>query len=337
MDYASLIMVPAGQNGTAGGRASETVTVDPDEADRRLDNFLLARLKGVPRTHVYRIIRSGEVRVNSRRAGPRQRLEAGDRVRIPPFRSVSRTLPAPRPESAAWIETRVLYEDEALLVLDKPAGLAVHGGSGVSLGAVELLRAARPKEKSLGLVHRLDRDTSGCLLFARKSSSLRRLQAQFREGSVEKTYLALLIGRLQPWQRVVDAPLLTSERRGGERWVRIDPAGKAARTHFAVERRFPAATLARVTLLTGRTHQIRVHAAGIGLPIVGDPRYGAEPDTLAAAIGLRRLFLHAAVLAFASPDDGRVIRVESPLPDELEAVLRRLEADRTVGVAAEFK
>lgn len=308
----------------------QLVTVDAEEADRRLDNFLLARLKGVPRTHVYRIIRSGEVRVNSRRAGPHQRLETGDKVRIPPVRVAAPGNPsaAVRPDSAAWIEGRILHEDADCLVLDKPAGLAVHGGSGVSLGAIELLRAARPTAGELGLVHRLDRDTSGCLLVSKRPSSLRRLQAQFREGTVEKTYTALLVGRLNGPERLVDAPLLTTERRGGERFVRVDEAGKPAMTRFIVEDRLPGATLARVVLLTGRTHQIRVHAAHIGVPLAGDERYGARPDPVAARCGLRRLFLHAASLAFDSPRDGRVIRAESPLPEDLAAALARLRAAR---------
>jgi 23S rRNA pseudouridine955/2504/2580 synthase len=307
-----------------GAGSVQLVTVGPEEADRRLDNFLLARLKGVPRTRVYRIIRAGEVRVNSRRAGPDHRLEEGDKVRIPPVRTAPGTPGrAVRQEGAAWIEARVLHEDADCLVLDKPAGLAVHGGSGVSLGAIELLRAARP-DAVLGLVHRLDRDTSGCLLVAKRPSSLRRLQAQFREGSVEKTYTALLAGRLNGAERLVDAPLLTTERRGGERHVRVDAAGKPASTRFIVEERLAGATLARVVLLTGRTHQIRVHAAHIGLPLAGDERYGAVPDTVAARCGLKRMFLHAASLAFDSPRDGRVIRVASPLPADLESALRRL-------------
>ncbi len=305
--------------------AVRTVTVDDEEADRRLDNFLIARLKGVPRTHVYRIIRSGQVRVNSRRAGPHQRLEPGDKVRIPPVRTAPGTAGrAIRPGSADWVERRVRYEDADLLVLDKPPGLAVHGGSGVSLGAIELLRAARPDARSLGLVHRLDRETSGCLLVAKKQSGLRRLQAQFRAGTVEKTYIALLLGTLKTGERTVDAPLLTTERRGGERHVRVDAAGKTALTRFTVAERFPEATLVRVTLVTGRTHQIRVHAAHIGLPLAGDERYGQTPDPMTARHGLKRLFLHAAGIAIDSPRDERVIRVTCPLPNDLEAVLRHL-------------
>ncbi len=323
MDYAGLIMVPARQDIAAKRPVARVVTVAEDEADRRLDNFLIARLKGVPRTHVYRIIRSGQVRVNSRRSGPETRLEPGDRVRIPPVRTAEAAAPI-RHDSVAWIEQRILYEDADLLVLDKPAGLAVHGGSGVSLGVIELLRAARATAHSLGLAHRLDRDTSGCLLIAKKHSTLRRLQAAFRQGAVEKTYLALLHGQLKPERRVVDAPLATDSRRGGERWVRVDPAGKAARTVFAVERRYPGATLVRVSLPTGRTHQIRVHAASIGRPIVADVRYGVDPDELAVRIGLRRLFLHAAALVFPGPRDGQLMRVECPLPEDLAAALRRL-------------
>lgn len=318
---------PASGAPTDARAGARTATVEADEADRRLDNFLIARLKGVPRTHVYRLIRSGQVRVNSRRAGPHQRLEAGDKVRIPPVRPAKDGGgPAVRPQSAGWIEDRVLYEDADLLVLDKPAGLAVHGGSGVSLGAIELMRAARPDATSLGLVHRLDRETSGCLLLAKKQSSLRRLQAQFREGTVEKIYLALLVGNLKSAERTVNAPLLTSERRGGERHVRVEESGKAALTRFAVEERLPGATLVRVTLLTGRTHQIRVHAAHIGLPLAGDDRYGHAADPIAERYGLKRLFLHAATIAFDSPRDERVLRVESPLPDDLEEVLRRMRA-----------
>jgi 23S rRNA pseudouridine955/2504/2580 synthase len=311
--------------GGPAGAAARTVVVEDDEVDRRLDNFLIARLKGVPRAHVYRIIRSGQVRVNSRRAGPERRLKAGDRVRIPPVKAAPGTAGhAVRARKAAWIEARVLYEDADLLVLDKPAGLAVHGGSGVSLGAIELLRAARPEARLLALAHRLDRDTSGCLLIAKTQSSLRRLQAEFRAGKVEKIYLALLVGKLDSREVTVDVPLRTSERRGGERYVRADADGKPALTRFSAQTRLASATLVRVTLLTGRTHQIRVHAAHLGLPLAGDERYGVTPDPIVARWGLNRLFLHAASIAFQSPSDVGVIRVESPLPEDLAAVIRRM-------------
>jgi 23S rRNA pseudouridine955/2504/2580 synthase len=301
--------------------------VAAEEADRRLDNFLLAQLKGVPRTHVYRLIRSGQVRVNSRRAGPDTRLEAGDRVRIPPLRTAAAAAAVPAVERVQWIEKRVIYEDRDLLVLDKPEGLAVHGGSGVSLGAIELLRAARPDAQGLGLVHRLDRETSGCLLIAKRQSTLRRLQALFRAGTVDKTYHALLLGKFSGAERLVDAPLLTTERHGGERHVRVDPAGKPAQTRFLVERRFDVATLARVALLTGRTHQIRVHAAHIGHPLAGDKRYGPEDDPVVGRCGLKRLFLHASRIVLDHPA-GVTLRVQSPLPEELESVLQRLARAR---------
>ncbi len=305
--------------------AARVVTVQAEESARRLDNFLLARLKGVPRTHVYRLIRSGQVRVNSRRAGPQQRLETGDQVRIPPVRMATAEAPAAgRPVDAAWIEQRILREDGDLLVLDKPAGLAVHGGSGVSLGAIELLRLIRPDCRALGLVHRLDRETSGCLLIAKRESVLRQLQAQFREGTTTKRYLALLHGRLGRSGRTVDAALLTSERRGGERHVRVDPAGKPSVTRFDIEERFGELTLSRVTLLTGRTHQIRVHAAHIGAPVAGDARYGLIPEPLDTAVGLHRLFLHAATLGFDAPRGAGRVEVSSPLPTELADCLAKL-------------
>lgn len=302
------------------------VAVSDEEDGRRLDNFLLARLKGVPRAHVYRLIRSGQVRVNGGRAGPQQRLESGNLVRIPPVRTASETgFRAAANGDVGWLESRVLIEDEDLIVLDKPAGLAVHGGSGVALGAIELLRLLRPDCRSLGLVHRLDRETSGCLLVAKRESGLRRLQAQFREGSTEKQYLALMHGRLPRGGSLVDAALLTTERRGGERHVRVDPAGKPSLTRFEPVERFEHSTLARVTLLTGRTHQIRVHAAHIGMPLVGDERYGQLPDAVAEAGELRkRLFLHATSLSFQHPREPRRIEAASEIPADLAACLSRL-------------
>ncbi len=318
--------MPRAAREAAPGARVRRVTVDPDEAGRRLDNFLLGRLKGVPRSRVYRLIRSGEVRVNARRARADQRLAAGDEVRIPPFRASPREALSGRREmpAVAWLEERVLYEDEDLLVLDKPAGLAVHGGSGVSLGAIELLRAARPGAVRLELAHRLDRDTSGCLLVAKRRSALRNLHEQFRAGSVEKHYLALVVGAWPASLRRVDAPLLTTSRRGGERHVGVDAEGKQSVTRFAVVRKLPGATLLDVRIDTGRTHQIRVHAAHAGHPVAGDDRYGPDGAGLAARCGLQRLFLHASRLAFTSPRSGDRISVEAPLPSELEAVLDRL-------------
>jgi len=303
------------------------VTASDDEAGRRLDNFLLTRLKGVPRAHVYRLIRSGEVRVNSRRAKASYRLLAGDEVRVPPVRQPDASnTPLTGRVRADWIEPLVLYEDDELLVLNKPSGLAVHGGSGISLGAIELLRALRGPRAQLELAHRLDRDTSGCLLIAKRPAALRALHAQFREGTVDKRYLALLIGRWPGRARTVDAPLLTDERRGGERHVRVDAAGKEAITRFVPLERFPEALLAEVHLTTGRTHQIRVHAASIGHPVAGDERYGLANDPIVASHGLKRLFLHARSLAFRSPGTGKPISVEASPGEDLTVPLDRLRS-----------
>jgi 23S rRNA pseudouridine955/2504/2580 synthase len=225
-----------------------------------------------------------------------------------------------------WIEALILYEDNDLLVLNKPSGLAVHGGSGISLGAIELLRATRGPHSSLELVHRLDRDTSGCLLIAKRAAALRALHAQFREGSVDKRYAALLLGRWTGHGRTVDAPLVTDERRGGERHVRVDADGKEASTHFMPLEHFPNAVLADVQLGTGRTHQIRVHAASIGHPLAGDERYGPTDDPIVAGQGLKRLFLHARSLGFRSPGTESPVCVEAPLGEDLIAPLNRLRA-----------
>jgi 23S rRNA pseudouridine955/2504/2580 synthase len=307
----------------------ETLTVESDDADRRLDNYLLSRLKGLPRALIYRIIRGGEVRVNKGRARPSRRLAAGDQVRIPPLqRTPQRADPVPDRTRTEWIEERVLYEDRDLLVLNKPSGLAVHGGSGVSFGAIELLRRARAQRNErdrLELVHRLDRATSGCLLVAKRHASLRHLHQQFRDGKVRKGYSALLIGSWSGGARNVDAPLDTGFRRGGERHVQVDVDGKVARTRFIPQKLFANSVLVAADLGTGRTHQIRVHAAHIGHPVAGDARYGPDPDPVSELIGLRRLFLHAFTVSFESPREGKVIRVECPLDDELQAVLARLK------------
>lgn len=305
----------------------ERVTAGEDEAGRRLDNFLLGRLKGVPRAHVYRLIRSGEVRVNKRRVQASYRLLAGDEVRVPPvWQSAEAPTPGPGRVRADWIEPLILHEDAEVIVLNKPSGLAVHGGSGVSLGAIELLRGLRGARAALELVHRLDRDTSGCLLIAKRPATLRALHAQFREGQVDKRYLALLIGRWPGRARTVDAPLATDERRGGERHVRVDAAGKAAISHFVPLERFRTAVLAEVHLTTGRTHQIRVHAASIGHPVAGDARYGPPVDPIVKTYGLKRLFLHARLLSFRSPATGEVLTIEAPPGPELTGTLDRLRA-----------
>ena len=302
-----------------------TVSVDADDADRRLDNFLLTRLKGVPRSRVYRMIRSGEVRVNKGRVKPDRRLRIGDVVRIPPVRQKTvATARAGRSARSSWIEDRIVYEDRDLLVLNKPSGIAVHGGSGISSGVIELLRSSRGSNERLGLVHRLDRATSGCLLIAKRRAVLRKLHEFFREGEVHKHYKALLTGSWRGGHRIVDDPLLTTRRRGGERHVRVDPEGKSAVSRFIPEEQFTIAQLTKVELRTGRTHQIRVHAAHIGHPVVGDTRYGPDRDSVAAEIHLDRLFLHAESLVFESPKGDRVIRAESPMDEALTSALEHL-------------
>ncbi len=299
--------------------------VDDDSAGQRLDNFLLGALKGVPRSHVYRLIRSGQVRVNSARTSPSYRLKSGDRVRVPPVASRA-SAPEPKAGGYEWLEARIVHEDARLIVLDKPAGLAVHGGSGVSLGAIEALRALRPDLKQLELVHRLDRATSGCLLIAKRRSALRTLHSLLRTGRVEKRYLALVKGRWPQAVTEVDAPLST-RRVAGEARVAVDPAGKPSRTVFRVLESLAAdASLVDVSTATGRTHQIRVHAAHLGHPLAGDDRYGdPEFNGRLEELGLRRMFLHAHAIAFTWPDEDEEFAVSVPLPDELKQVLDRLE------------
>ena len=309
--------------------AVEMLNVDPEFAGQRIDNFLMARVKGVPRSHLYRVLRRGEVRVNKGRVKPSYRLRAGDLVRIPPVRQAEAPAPGRPPEATLRsLADAVLYEDDRLLVLDKPAGLAVHGGSGLSFGLIETLRLERP-DTQLELVHRLDRDTSGCLILSKRRSTLRDLHEALRDNAMDKRYLALLAGTLPRAEILVDAPLLKNTLRSGERVVRVDAAeGKPARTVFRRLRQFGGATLVEVRLLTGRTHQIRVHAAHLGAPVAGDAKYGdAEANRRFRALGLKRLFLHAAALTFRADYMDTPLRVEAPLPAALESVIRALEAE----------
>lgn len=313
--------------------------VSEAEAGQRLDNYVQRRLGTVPRSRVYRVIRKGEVRVNGRRAGPEQRLQTGDRVRLPPVRQLP---PATAGKPAAGLSERlsraVIYEDERLLVIDKPAGIAVHGGSGVSFGVIEALRAARPGEP-LELVHRLDRDTSGCLLIARHAGTLRTLHALLREGDFEKRYLALVKGKWELGAKRIEVALRTDARVGGERTVRAAPSGKAAVSEFRPVQFFGrTATLMEVTLHTGRTHQIRVHAAHAGHPLAGDAKYGdAGFNAELSALGLTRMFLHAHSVSFHWPRGGE-FSINTPLPLGLAAVLdeltRRGAPRRRVGTRA---
>lgn len=309
------------------------VCVDLESDGQRIDNFLLRHLKGVPRSHLYRVLRRGEVRVNKGRIQADYRLKTGDLVRIPPLRQPTPEAPVRAPDSQLErLAAAVLFEDERLLVIDKPSGLAVHGGSGLSYGLIESLRQLRPGAE-LELVHRLDRDTSGCIAISKRRSTLRELHRLIRAGAMDKRYLALILGELPEVEMTVDAPLTKNVDQGGERVVKVDRVGgKDARSVFRRLRRLPladgaCATLVEVRLITGRTHQIRVHAAHLGTPLAGDPKYGDfEANRRLKALGLGRLFLHASALAVRAEYMDGPLRVESPLPAELEQVLTRLAA-----------
>lgn len=298
----------------------QRLAIDEAHAGQRIDNYLLRVLPGVPRGRVYRMLRRGEVRVNGGRVRARYKLEEGDEVRVPPV-TVRPRSDAPPGGTGPDVEKLILFEDKELLVINKPSGLAVHGGSGVSHGAVELLRAARPESRDLSLAHRLDRETSGCLVLAKKRSALRRLHAMFRDARVEKNYLALLLGDWQQGDVVVDQPLLVSHRKGGERHVVVSPGGKTAQTRVRLSRRFGDLSLVQCQPATGRTHQIRVHLAHQGHPIAGDDRYGdAQANRRLAKRGLRRLFLHAQSIAFVD-DNGNERHFTAPLSAELDSFL----------------
>ncbi|MCK9514820.1 MAG: RluA family pseudouridine synthase [Ottowia sp.] len=300
--------------------AAALLDVDAESADQRLDNFLFRMLKGVPKSHVYRLIRSGQVRVNMGRAAAATRLAAGDVVRVPPLRRPARAASGKRQAPARAFD--IVYEDEVLLAVDKPSGVAVHGGSGVSFGVIEQLRAARPQAPLLELVHRLDRGTSGVLLVAKRRSALRALQQQFRERRVGKTYLALVLGEWPQRLRVIDQPLHKHLLASGERHVAPapagDPAARAAVTLVRVRQRWPAYTLLQVRIKTGRTHQIRVHLAAQGFPVAGDDKYGQfDHNRQLRKLGVKRLFLHAWQLQFTHPRSGEAMELEAPLPPDL--------------------
>ena len=313
--------------------AVNRLAVGEEAAGQRIDNYLTKILKGVPKSHIYRILRSGEVRVNRRRVGPDARLAAGDELRIPPIRAAAPAVArrGPPPANAPPVPP-ILYEDDHLLALAKPAGMAVHGGSGISFGVIERLRQERPDAKLLELVHRLDRDTSGVLLVAKKRSALTALHAQLRESAVDKRYDVLVRGKWRGAMRKVDAALTSWVNADGERRVRVDPEGRASRTIFRLQRAWPKheppLALLEAELETGRTHQIRVHLAHLGFALAGDDKYGdfAWNRTLAKQ-GLKRMFLHARRLAFTHPDDARPMTIEAPLPADLAAFVARLDAE----------
>jgi len=315
------------QDGVLAGRVRK-ILAGPAGDGQRLDNFLLRELKGVPRSRVYRLLRRGEVRVNGGRAKPDYRLAADDLVRLPPLREMpaGEEPPGRVPDSLlAVVREALVHEDERILAFNKPSGLAVHGGSGLSFGLIEALRALRPDE-TLELAHRLDRDTSGCLLVARTRVALRELHAMLREGQVEKHYTALVAGQWRLGRKKIDAPVLTQARRGGERMVRVHADGKLAVSIFDPRQHYQGiASLVDVAIHTGRTHQIRVHAAHAGHPVAGDEKYGLrEFNTRMREFNLRRMFLHSSVVAFRWPGSGQRLRIEVELPADLAAVLAAL-------------
>jgi 23S rRNA pseudouridine955/2504/2580 synthase len=301
------------------------ITISDEEADQRIDNFLLRICKGVPKSHIYRILRSGEVRVNKGRIDQTYRLQQGDLVRLPPIRLAEATAP-----QAPGLEFSILMEDAHLLVIDKPAGVAVHGGSGVSYGVIEQLRAARPDAKFLELVHRLDRDTSGILLLAKKRSALVNLHEQIREGELDKRYLALVHGEWQNARQHVRLPLLRYTTPEGERRVRVQAEGLASHTVFSLVKKVGGYALLEAELKTGRTHQIRVHLASSGFPIVGDDKYGdfglnrALQKADGVRVAIKRMFLHAWRITFRHPESGLPVTLAADLPGECQRFLESL-------------
>ncbi|MEX6675936.1 23S rRNA pseudouridine(955/2504/2580) synthase RluC [Pseudomonas sp. W2Oct36] len=302
------------------------VEVAPEFAGQRIDNFLITYLKGVPKTLIYRILRKGEVRVNKGRIKPEYKLQAGDVVRVPPVRVPERDEPVPVAQGLLQrLEAAIVHEDKGLIVLNKPAGIAVHGGSGLSFGVIEAFRQLRPDAKELELVHRLDRDTSGLLMIAKKRSMLRHLHEQLRGDGVDKRYMALVRGNWPTAQKQVRAPLLKSNLRSGERMVEVNDEGKEALTLFKVLRRFgDFATMVEARPITGRTHQIRVHALHACHCIAGDPKYGDEDFSREIRdLGGKRLFLHAYALTVPLPDGGE-LKLEAPVDEMWAKTVERL-------------
>ncbi|MGK0411088.1 MAG: 23S rRNA pseudouridine955/2504/2580 synthase [Shewanella psychromarinicola] len=305
------------------------VTIDPDLEGQRIDNYLRTFLKGVPKSLIYRILRKGEVRVNKKRVKPEYKLQANDELRIPPVRVSEPTdLPSTKLDKVSSLESHILYEDEWLIVLNKPSGTAVHGGSGLSFGVIEALRALRPQQKFLELVHRLDRDTSGCLLIAKKRSALKNLHEQLRDRKVDKRYQALVAGEWPANRFKVKAPLLKNTLQSGERVVVVTEEGKPSETRYRILESLDQATLVEASPITGRTHQIRVHCLYAGHPIACDNRYGDKNfDQRMQKLGLKRLFLHAHSLAFIHPNTEERVSYKAPLEPKLVSVLKRLRSE----------
>ena len=306
------------------------VEIDEGASGQRVDNFLLSQLKGVPRSMIYRLLRTGQVRVNKGRKKPQYKLIAGDIVRIPPLTLVEREPSQASHSDMKRLSESVLFEDKSLIIINKPAGMAVHGGSGISYGVIEAFRQLRPECRFLELVHRLDRETSGCLVLAKKRSALVRMHEMLRREhgkSMDKTYLALLRGVWHGKKKKINTPLEVNSRQSGERFVTVSETGKPARSIFVPEKNYPQADAALVSikLLTGRTHQARVHAQSIDQPIAGDDRYGDRDFNRRMRLdGLKRLFLHASRLRFKHPADGKTIDIEAPLPEPLAKLLESL-------------
>ncbi|WP_448564303.1 23S rRNA pseudouridine(955/2504/2580) synthase RluC [Thalassotalea ganghwensis] len=303
------------------------ITVDGDDEGQRIDNFLLKTLKGVPKSMIYRLLRKGEIRVNKRRIKPEYKLVKEDILRIAPIRVSEKSAPvSTQLNVVANLEKQILFEDDRLIVINKPSGMAVHGGSGVNFGVIEALRALRPDAKMLELVHRLDRDTSGCLVVAKKRSALRHLHEQLRDKKVQKFYHALVKGRWSPKLTRVTEALKKNDLKSGERVVIVDNInGKESETRFKVLQHYQNATLVRAFPVTGRTHQIRVHCQVKGHPIACDPKYGhPEFDEYMRSMGLKRLFLHAASIEFIHPKTMQRLKVEAPLEQSLEKCLKQL-------------
>ncbi|MFV0449680.1 MAG: 23S rRNA pseudouridine(955/2504/2580) synthase RluC [Vibrio sp.] len=304
----------------------QLIDIDEDMAGQRIDNFLRNQLKTIPKSMVYRILRKGEVRVNKKRVKAEYKLEAGDVVRVPPVtvevKADETVAPSTKLNKVAELESCILHEDEHLLILNKPSGTAVHGGSGLKFGAIEALRALRPQARFLELVHRIDRDTSGILLVAKKRSALRHLQAQFREKTVQKYYFALVMGEWESKWKAVNAPLLKNEVNS---IVRVSSNGKPSETRFKILEKFAQATLIQASPITGRTHQIRVHTQYMGHPIAWDDRYGDRRfDAYTAQFGIDRLFLHAANIRFIHPATEELMEVNAPLDSKLENALAKM-------------
>jgi len=321
---------PRSQTSSAGASKAYLVEIDDEHAGQRIDNFLITHLKGVPKTRIYRIIRKGEVRVNKGRVKQTTRLQLGDSVRIPPIRQTEQSAQCLDGSRYRFLNKAILFEDEALLVLNKPSGMAVHAGSGIKVGVIEALRALRTDIKYLELVHRLDRETSGCLVLAKKSSVLKSLHTDFKNNSLknarlDKRYLALVMGKWRQGQRRVTKALNTNAKRHGERFVVVDDNGSYASSIMTPRSVSDIASLIEVKLLTGRTHQVRVHALSENHPLAGDQKYGDRVfNQQIKSSGLSRLFLHACSIKFVHPISDQAITVAAPLPDDLNTVLTNL-------------